>query len=177
MPVYTVHGPLADGTDMRSTTDRFVFVRDGFSFWAFVLGPVWLVYRRLWLALGGYIALSVAVAVALSWLHAGSGTRFIVVLLIAILMGLEAASLRRWTLSRGKWRLLDVVVADDEEAAERRFFDRWAARQRGIVNDQQAGDRGAPPPPRDVPGQHFSKPPPLPGSSIIGLFPEPGGPR
>src|SRR6185312_8720013 len=122
MPVYTVHGPLADGTDVRSTTDRFVFVRDGFSFWAFVFGPVWLIYRRLWLALVGYIVLSIAVAVGLSWLHAGFGTRSLVMLLIAILMGLEAASLRRWTLSRGKWRLLDVVVADDEEAAERRFL-------------------------------------------------------
>ncbi len=176
MPVYTVHGPLADGTDMRSTTDRFVFVRDGFSFWAFVLGPVWLVYRRLWLALGGYIALSVAVAVALSWLHAGSGTRFIVVLLIAILMGLEAASLRRWTLSRGKWRLLDVVVADDEEAAERRFFDRWTTK-RPVDFDPSAVDRGAPPPTRNSQSQSFSQPPPVPRNDIIGLFPQPGGSR
>jgi hypothetical protein len=67
-----------------------------------------------------------------------------------------------------------VVIADDEEAAERRFFDRWATKQRGIVNDQQAVDRGAPPPTRDVAGQQFSRPP---GSGIIGLFPEPGGPR
>lgn len=176
MPVYTVHGPLADGTDMRSTTDRFVFVRDGFSFWAFVLGPVWLIYRRLWLALVVYIALSVAVAVALSWLHAGSGTRFIVVLLIAILMGLEAASLRRWTFSRGKWRLLDVVVADDEEAAERRFFDRWTMK-RTVDFDPSAVDRGAPPPTRNSQGQPFSQPPPVPRNDIIGLFPQPGGSR
>ena len=40
-------------------------------------------------------------------------------------MGLEAASLRRWSYSRGKWRQIDFVVADDEETAERRFFDRW----------------------------------------------------
>ena len=37
MPVYTVHAPVADGTDPRSVTDRFVFVRDGFHFWAFLL--------------------------------------------------------------------------------------------------------------------------------------------
>ena len=97
-------------------------------------------------------------------------------ILIALLMGFEAASLQRWTLSRRNWRQLDVVVADDEEAAERRFFDRWTAKQRGSGNDPLAVDRGSPPPTRDVPGQPFSKPPPLPGSSIIGLFPEPGGP-
>src|SRR5258705_139347 len=97
--------------------------------------------------------------------------------ILAPLMGFEAASLRRWTLSRRNWRQLDIVVADDEEAAERRFFDRWTAKQRALSNDQAAVDRGGPPPTRDIPGQAFSKPPPMPESSIIGLFPEPGASR
>ena len=95
-------------------------------------------------------------------------------MLLALLLGFEAASLERWTLSRRNWRQLDIVVADDEEAAERRFFDRWTAKQRGLGNDQPAVDRGGPPPTRDIPGQPFSKPPPLPHSDIIGLFPDPG---
>lgn len=177
MPVYTVHAPVADGTDPRSVTDRFVFVRDGFHFWAFVFGPLWLLWHRLWLALIGYIAVSVGVAVALTQLHASSGTRFVVMLLIALLMGFEAASLWRWTVSRRKWRQLDVVVADDEETAERRFFDRWTSNQRGLSRDRSAIDRGGPPPTRDIPGQAFSRPPPLPHSDIIGLFPQPGGSR
>ena len=111
-------------------------------------------------------------------LGVGSAAVFWVNLLIALLTGFEAASLWRWTLSRRSWRQLDVVVADDEEAAERRFFDRWTAKQRVLSNDQSAVDRGGPPPTRDIPGQPFSKPPPpLPGSSIIGLFPEPGASR
>jgi len=177
MPVYTVHAPVADGTDGRSATDRFVFVRDGFHFWAFLLGPLWLVWHRLWLALLGYVAVWIGVAVALSLLYAGDGTRFAVTLLIALLMGFEAGSLWRWTVSRRKWRQLDVVVADDEETAERRFFDRWTSNQRGLSNDQSAIDRGAPPPTRDIPGQGFSRPPPLPHGDIIGLFPQPGASR
>ena len=172
MPVYTVHAPVADG----SATDRFVFVRDGFHFWAFVFGPLWLLWHRLWLALLFYVIVVTAGTVALSRLPAGAGTRFIVTLLIALLMGFEAASLWRWTLSRRKWRQLDVVVADDEETAERRFFDRWTANQRGFGNDQPAVDRGAPPPTRDVPGRAFSRPP-SPQGDIIGLFPQPGASR
>ena len=109
----------------------------------------------------------------------GAGGRAILFagVLVALLMGFEAASLKRWTLSRRNWRQLDIVVAGNEEAAERRFFDRWTAKQRDLSNNQAAVDRGAPPPTRDIPGQPFSKPPPLPGSSIIGLFPEPGGSR
>jgi hypothetical protein len=95
--------------------------------------------------------------------------------LIALLLGFEGASLRRWTLSRRHFRQLDVVVADDEEAAERRFFDRWTAKQRGLVNDQDSVDRGAPPPTRNAPSQPFSKPPTEDG--IIGLFPQPGASR
>ncbi|WP_375413525.1 DUF2628 domain-containing protein [uncultured Bradyrhizobium sp.] len=173
MPVYTVHAPVADGTEPRSVTDRFAFIRDGFHFWAFVFGPLWLAWHRLWLALIGYIAVWVGLAVALAQLHVGGGTRFAAMLLFALLMGFEAASLWRWTVSRHKWRQLDVVVADDEETAERRFFDRWAPDRQGLSDDQSGIDRGAPPPTRDIPGQTFSRPPPH--RDIIGLFPQPGG--
>ena len=75
--------------------------------------------------------------------------------------------------------LLGIAAAksDHQKSAERRFFDRWTARQRGSVNNQYSIDRGAPPPTRHIPGQPFSKPPPLPQGGIIGLFPEPGGSR
>ncbi len=176
MPVYTVHAPTANSLDIEAT-DRFAFVRDGFHFWAAVLGVVWLAWHRLWLALTGWIVLMAALDFGMVKLGVGGGTILLVDILLALLLGYEAASLERWTLSRRNWRQLDIVVADDEEAAERRFFDRWTARQRGLGNDQLAIDRGAPPPTRDIPGQPFSKPPPLPHSDIIGLFPEPGAPR
>src|SRR5258708_12826272 len=109
-------------------------------------------------------------------LGASATAIFIANLLIALLMGFEASSIRRWTLSRRNGRQLDIVVARNQEAAERRFFDRWTARQR-VMNDQTAVDRGAPPPTRDIPGQAVSRPPPLPRNEIIGLFPEPVAPR
>ena len=71
--------------------------------------------------------------------------------------------------------MIRVVVADDQEAAERRFFDRFTGRQR--VSNDWSVDRGGPPPTRNTPSQPFSKPPPIPQGGIIGLFPEPGGSR
>jgi len=175
MPVYTVHAPTADNADIAAT-DRFAFVRDGFRFWAALLGPLWLAWHRLWLALIGWIVVMIAIEVGLARLGAGGTAFFLATVLLALLMGFEASSIRRWTLSRRNWRQLDIVVADSEEAAERRFFDRLTAKQR-LINDQSAVDRGAPPPTRDIPGQPFSRPPPLPRNEIIGLFPEPGAPR
>src|SRR5262245_14734550 len=175
MPVYTVHAPVTNNVDLP-TTDKFAFVRDGFHFWALVFGVFWLAWHRLWLALIGWIILMVAVDIGLPALGVGRGSVFTINLLLALLLGFEAASLKRWTLSRRKWRQLDIVVADDEESAERRFFDRWTEKLGGAVN-QWSVDRGGPPPTRNVPGQPFSKPPPLPQGGIIGLFPEPGGSR
>ena len=176
MPVYTVHAPTTNAADFAAT-DRFAFVRDGFHFWAAVLGVVWLAWHRLWLALLGWIVLMAIIDFGMVKLGVGGGTILLVDTLLALLLGFEAASLERWTLSRRNWRQLDIVVADDAEAAERRFFDRWTARQRGPGNDQLAVDRGAPPPTRNIPGQPFSKPPPLPHGDIIGLFPDPGAQR
>ena len=174
MPVYTVHAPSAAAADLRAT-DKFTFVRDGFHFWAMIFGPLWLIWKWLWLALIGWIVAIVPLGFVLARLGAGSVAMASAYVMISLLMGFEAASLQRWALSWRNWRQLDVVVADDQEAAERLFFDRWTAKQRGFGNDQVAVDRGGPPPTRDIPGQPFSKPPPLPGNSIIGLFPEPGG--
>jgi hypothetical protein len=176
MPVYTVHAPTGDNAGIGAT-DRFSFVRDGFHVWAALLGVVWLAWHRLWLALIGWIVVMTAIDVGMVRLGIPGTVVFLVDALLALLLGFEAASVRRWTLSRRNWRQLDIVVADDEEAAERRFFDRWTAKQRALSNDQSAVDRGGPPPTRDIPGQAFSRPPPMPQNEIIGLFPEPGAPR
>lgn len=175
MPVYTVHAPVA-AADLAAT-DKFTFVRDGFHFWAAVAGVIWLAWNRLWLALIGWLVLTLVVDFGLAKLGVGRGSILLVDLVLMLLLGLEAPSLQRWTLSRRKWRQLDTIVAADQEAAERRFFDRWTTGRRGIADDQRSVDRGAPPPTRSAPGQSFSKPPPLPHGGIIGLFPEPGGSR
>jgi hypothetical protein len=161
MPVYTVHAPKSAGQGPLAATDKFVFVRDGFHFWAFVAGPFWLLAHRLWLALLGYLVLSFVGEIALSKLGVGVGLRGIVMLLVALLMGFEGASLRRWSLSSGSWRQLDVVVADNPEAAERRFFDRWPAHRQA-----ESIDRGAPPPARSYRASSADE--------VIGLFPQPG---
>ncbi len=176
MPVYTVHAPVAaqGQRTMEKTTDRYVFVRDGFYFWAMIAPVVWMLYHRLWLALLGYIVLLVAISFGLSKLGVGSDVNLMVFVLLSVLIGLEAASLRRRKLSRRKWRQLDVVVAADEEAAERRFFDRHADGLNPAPSSSMSwADRG-PQQPSSAPYQ-----PQATNSSkdIIGSFPQPGASR
>ena len=176
MPVYTVHAPVDNGADLAAT-DKFAFVRDGFHFWALVFGRALAGLARLWLALIGWIVLTVAVDVGLTALGVGQRrghARQSVA--VALLMGL-----RRRACGAGRCRGANGASSISswptiEEAAERRFFERWTAAARPRQRPM-AVDRGGPPPTRNVPGQPFSKPPPLPQGGIIGLFPEPGGSR
>src|SRR5690242_20723249 len=107
MPVFTVHAPIA-AASQRVNPEHFVFVRDGFHFWAFLFGPLWLVVHRLWLTLLAYVVIIAAVVGLMMWLRVSADTRVVVVLLLAALTGYEAASARRWTFSRGRWRQLGV---------------------------------------------------------------------
>jgi Protein of unknown function (DUF2628) len=174
MAVYTVHEPPLKRDQTAPDPERFVFVRDGFAFWAFVLGPLWMLRHRLWLVFIGYMVVTIALQFALRASGASSAVMALVSFLIALLVGLEAATLRRFTLSRRGWKNVGIVVGDDLDAVERRFFDAW------VDNSSAAGEvpaTSAAPILRQRQGslQASSQ---APGSSdVIGLFPEPGASR
>jgi hypothetical protein len=169
MSTYTVHAPPPRKGETISGPERFLFVRDGFHFWAFVLAPLWLLLHRLLLALVIYIAGYALVAVALAQVRAPASVQLLAALLIALLIGFEASSIWRWTLARRRWTTLGFVVGEDAEMAERRFFAEWTKRVADL-----------PSPPASSPEPKYSTPlrrgPPAP-SDVIGLFPEPGAQR
>jgi hypothetical protein len=125
MAVYTVHEPPPKRYQSEPDPDRFVFVRDGFSFWAFLLGPLWMLRHRMWLVLIGYVVLAFGLRFGLQRLGAEGAVPAVVGLLVALLVGFEAGSLRRFTLSRRRFTNVGVIVGDDREVAEQRFFDAW----------------------------------------------------
>ncbi len=156
MAVYTVHEPPAQaGTG--AAPERFVFVRDGFSLWALLFAPLWMLRHRMWLVLLGYIAVVVALSVVLH-LHATAAAATVVWVLLALLIGFEAGTLRRFGLARRGYRNIGLVVGDDLELAERRFFDSW------VRQAEPTGPAPALASPRT----------PHSASDVLGLFPEPG---
>jgi Protein of unknown function (DUF2628) len=162
MPVYTVHQPPLRRHEAESDPARIAFVRDGFSFWAFLLAPLWMLWHRLWLVLLVYCVVQTGIHFGLLKIAASPTARGAVSLLIAILVGLEASSLRRWTLQRRGWTNIGVVVADDLNMAERRFYDAWTA----------GADTLAAEPPAAPPARRAAAPA---SRDVIGLFPQPGG--
>jgi len=156
MPVYTVHEPPRRDDDALAHTSRFAFVRDGFHWWAFLLAPFWMLRHRMWLEFIAYLLIVGGIAYGLSRLGAEGGAAAWIGVLIGVLVGMEASSLRRWKLARRGFENVGLVVGEDLEDAERRFFDGWTAQEERPP---------APPPPPFVRTSA--------ASDIIGLFPQP----
>ncbi len=164
MSIYTVHEPPLRAGTPAPEPERYVFVRDSFSFWAFLFGPLWMLRYRMWLVFVLYVVGSLV----LEGLVVVAGASDVVIaaigLLISLWVGLEAATLRRFTLRRRGWTDVGVVSGEDREAAERRFFDAWL----------QRGPQTAASP--VVPSRAFNPTQPV-TSGVVGLFPEPGARR
>jgi len=167
MSVYNVYAPPLRAADTAPDPERFVFVRDGFSFWAFVVSVLWMLWHRMGLVLLIYVVIGGVVEAGLRYAGASDLILGAVALAISFLIGAEASTLRRFTLERRGFTAVGVVSGDDLEVAERRFFDAWV-RETGRDSPERVTPPAAPPPAYPHAPQ---------SSDVIGLFPEPGANR
>jgi len=158
MTTFTIHEPPPRKNEETASPVRFAFVRDGFYFWAFLLGPVWMLYHRLWLVLLMYLAGTTAIQAAL-WALGVSGGEVHGGIADLGAGWLRSRILRRWSLRR--WTNRGIVVAYNREAAEHVFFDRWF------------GSLPAGPCAKRASGAATGSRAPTSDRDIIGLFPEP----
>ncbi|MEM9220953.1 MAG: DUF2628 domain-containing protein [Pseudomonadota bacterium] len=158
MAVWTVWEHDKFTGDQRA--ERAIFVRDSFSFFAFLFGPLWLLSHGMFVVLIAYLVVfGAANGAAVAFL--GENAAGSVSLLLTLWFGFEARSLRRWALARRGWQLVAVVEGRRFETAERRYYN----------------DRFAPPPPPSKPNPQTPYAPwgTRPTPPVLGLFPE--GPR
>ncbi len=108
MRVYTAH--LRDGRPP-------VLVREGFSWGALVLGPVWFALRRSWMA----ALLSLALAVLIALLVTGAAKPWLLLVLV-LAQGVVGNDLRRYALARRRFVLAHVLAARDVDGALARLL-------------------------------------------------------
>jgi len=125
MRSYTFHPPADARPGEPHGLERAVLVPDGFSWTAFVFGALWFLYHRLWIAALVVIA-GLAAALVAGWLLGlAPGAITVVLLLLHLLIGLEASSLRRWTLQRSGRPARDAFLAANATEAEMKALARW----------------------------------------------------
>ncbi len=119
MAIFTVH--------MRNNeTQSAVFIKDGFSWGAFVFGPLWLLSKKLWLAFFGFAALSILINIAGIKFGLHPAALSVLSVLLGFFLGTEAADLQRLKMKRLKFDDAGVVQGQKLDDAECRFFDRYA---------------------------------------------------
>lgn len=125
MTTFTLHLPRDARAGDPAALDEAELVKDAFSWGAFFFTFLWFFVHRLWLAGFGVLLVLLAFGGIMTLLdvHPVAGT--LAQLLLQTLIGLEANSLRRWTLARHGLPTVDVVTAADRDEAEAKAFARW----------------------------------------------------
>jgi hypothetical protein len=117
MALYSVH--LQDNA-LNSIAEA-AFVRQAFSWKAFLFGPLWLICHRLWVPLaawtGAYLLLIAASSQILS-----SSAVFFIGLALQILLGLEANRLREEKLAGQGYHIVEIIAAPARDEAEIAFY-------------------------------------------------------
>jgi hypothetical protein len=172
MATYLVFEP-ADGARTQANAERVVFLRERFSVFAFVFTPFWLLRHRLWLGFLLWLTLFIAITVLGSLLGFGAFSALAALYVPSFIFGLEGVNFRARKLLRNGYREAGVVIAEDLETAELRFFESW--KTAGTVPDA--------PMKSDHPYAPNAAPPAYPHTklalasteqNVIGMFPTPG---
>jgi hypothetical protein len=133
---FNVHEPPNVSANRLESAEQLVFVKDGYTWLAALVPPLWLLWKRMWLEFAVY-----AVATGLLvWLLTSAGATNVsnaLLLIIQIVFGFEAGALYSASLERRGWRFVGTVSGRNAEDAERRFLEMWLPTRTEI------------PPPRD----------------------------
>jgi hypothetical protein len=119
MAIYVVLEP--DAASLSQAQVKAVMVRDGFTFGAFILPVVWLLFHRLWIEALGALALMLAAGALAIQLGGHPLLGSVLCLMTQIYFGLEAANLRVAALRRRRWHLWGPVEAVNKHEAELRY--------------------------------------------------------
>ena len=122
---FTIHLPKDALPGDERALERAEFVRDGFSWGAFLVPALWFLWHRHWLlailALIGTVGLSFGLAAA----RLPSGAIVAIEVLVHLFLGLEGSSIRRLAYRMRRRPTTGVVIAADEAEAETKSFARW----------------------------------------------------
>lgn len=125
--IYSVHRKPGS-----ALPEEVKFVKEGFSFPAFFLMLVWLLYQRLWLVAGGVFAVQLALY-ALKVQHMLHPVSVAAAQLgVQVMVGFMANDWLRSRLKRQGYITADIVTGDSKLRAEQRYFERLLAPQAAL---------------------------------------------
>ena len=122
MNIYTVHHRSEVAGSLTGLSEEAVFVKEGFSWLAFFIPAIWLIYKRMWWVLAGLMVVEIALTALIALSGLGDGSAIAVSTAINLIMGFEGNDLYRWSLARRRYKLAAIVAGGGLEEAEHRYF-------------------------------------------------------
>ena len=122
---FSVHEPPNPSADRVNRAEALEFVKDGFVFPAFVLPPVWLAARGIWLGTMAYLAAAGVIAAVALLFDLSSVWPALALLAVHLIFGAEADELYRSHLEAKGWTTVGHVTGTGALDCERRFYDQW----------------------------------------------------
>jgi hypothetical protein len=117
--LYTVHLPAGGPVPGEEP----ILVKEGFCWPALFFSFLWALWHRMWLVALLVALASIALEIVLSATGANGAARGAINLGFALFVGASANDWRRAWLARRGLRLSEIVAADDEDMAGRRWGD------------------------------------------------------
>jgi hypothetical protein len=124
MATFTVHLPR----EGAAAPEKIVFIREGFSYPAFIFGPFWLLWKRAWIPAALWALLLALLAWTGSLLKMPPDAVGVVAFALSAMLGFEGDRILAWSLRRRGYAEGDVVIGDNEAEAEEVFFGRQMSR-------------------------------------------------
>jgi hypothetical protein len=140
MKLYTIHAPF--GPAVLAGLESARAARTGFSFAAFLFGPLWLLVRGLWVALVGYAVLAALLVGLVRYGGLWPGSAVALIALAELYLGVEGRALAAVARARAGRPLVDVIYARSALEAEKLYFERAlaaapAAAPRGVARGEE----------------------------------------
>lgn len=123
MTIYTVHVK----PDMPATQQRPIFVREGMNYYAFFFPFFWSLYKRLWLQALFFFAMNFLIIVFSEYKLISQGGLMVIGVSMNVFACLSGNDWIRGRLTRDRYVMADITVADSLLRAQQRYFDRFLA--------------------------------------------------
>src|SRR4029453_1323838 len=114
MAVYTVHEPPNAPASRIEKAEQLLFIKDGFSWAALFVPPLWFLFKGEWRGLIGYLVLVVLLT---PLVHAENppAPAQALMLALSVIVGFEANNIRRWSRTRRGWREIATVSGSNRD--------------------------------------------------------------
>ena len=165
--VYSVYEPPAETKDLTERADRLAFVKEGFSWPAFLVPLLWPLYHRMWIEFVMLLLIYIGMQLVVGAETQGQALSAWIGLAISVLFAFEANDLREASLERRGYKFAGTASGRNRTDAERSFFNVWLPQQVKPARETES----TPEPRRETEIR------PLlsrgEGEEVIGLFPQP----